>query len=94
MLLSNLPKAKEFDEEDFLVKLKEEVVDRFDLDFLKLHQELTAIKRTAKLEEVETLLVHNKEEQQHKTEEVQETIKTYEILIEDFKAELFSQIKQ
>ena len=37
MLLSNLPKAKEFDEEDFLVKLKEEVVDRFDLDFLKLH---------------------------------------------------------
>ena len=94
MLLSNLPKAKEFDEEDFLVKLKEEVVDRFDLDFLKLHQELTAIKRTAKLEEVETLLVHNKEEQQHKTEEVQETIKTYEILIEDFKADLFSQIKQ
>lgn len=38
--------------------------------------------------------MHNKEEQQHKTEEVQETIKTYEILIEDFKAELFSQIQQ
>jgi hypothetical protein len=40
MLLSNLQKnvkEKEFDEEGFIEKLKEEVVDKFDHDFLKLH---------------------------------------------------------
>ena len=43
MLLSNLQTQKgagDFDEEEFLHKLREEVVDRFDHDFLKIHQEL------------------------------------------------------
>lgn len=61
-LMSNLfgkRKQQEFDEEDFLLKLREEVVDTFNRDFVKLHTELDALKKTSQVERVEDLLVEN-----------------------------------
>ena len=50
-ILHNTTK-KEFDEDEFLMKLREEVVDKFTTDFARIHREIDTIKKTSKLEEV------------------------------------------
>ena len=86
-LLSNIGRGG-FDEEQLVHTLREEVVDRFDRDFLKLHQELGQLRKASQLEEVQELLQETKQERKLQTQDVRETVKTYEILIEEFKAEL------
>jgi hypothetical protein len=77
---------KPFSEDDFMSKLKEEVVDKFSNNFLRLQVDLDQLKKVSKLEAVEAIL-----REQHTVaplEEVQDTIKTYEIMIEEFKQEV------
>lgn len=45
-LRSKIAKEQEqFDEEEFIVKLKEEVVDKFQTDLLKIHKEINTLKQ-------------------------------------------------
>ena len=67
------------------MKLREQVVDNFNRDFVKLHTELDSLKKTSQLDRVEDLLLSNSHQVQHQTQEVQETIRTYEVMLEDFK---------
>lgn len=58
-LLNNFGKsqANQFDEDEFLMKLREEVVDKFSSDFAKLQKELDNLKKIEKMEEIEDLLI-------------------------------------
>ncbi len=76
-----------------MLKLKEEVVDKFETDIFKLQSEITTLKKTTKLDDMAELLVTHNKEANHQAEEVQETVKTYEIMIEEFKNQVISQIQ-
>ena len=56
MFNRELGQAEVFNEDQFLDKLKEEVVEKFSTNFLQLQIELDSLKRQTKLDTVERLL--------------------------------------